>query len=169
MFNCDPLCEIHANVSKSNYEITSIKVVFQPLISLWFQSFTWPYSVNIEDIKVIFSQNVLYEEWFYVENSNLQKKYLSWVFTEGHKLCRLADMINSVLSRLWTGAKVRIRMWCCSGWRDNAKPDLIWPNRKHIYTIGIIPYHLHCALSAIRCTGNTNTEQVTNLSHSYYL
>ncbi len=29
---CDPLCEIHAKVSKSNYEITSIKVWFLPLI-----------------------------------------------------------------------------------------------------------------------------------------
>ncbi len=31
---CDPLCEIQAKVSKSNYEITSIKIWFQPLISL---------------------------------------------------------------------------------------------------------------------------------------
>ncbi len=30
---CDPLCEIQA-VSKSNYEITSIKIWFLPLISL---------------------------------------------------------------------------------------------------------------------------------------
>ncbi len=57
---CDPVCEIQAQVSKSNYEITSIKVWFQPLISLWFQSLTWPYSVNIKDIKVTFSQSVLY-------------------------------------------------------------------------------------------------------------
>ncbi len=42
----DPLCEIQAKVSKSNYEITSIKIGFQPLISLLFQSLTWPYSVN---------------------------------------------------------------------------------------------------------------------------
>ncbi len=33
-FFCDPLCEIQAKVSKSNYEITSIKVLFQPLIEL---------------------------------------------------------------------------------------------------------------------------------------
>ncbi len=31
---CDPLCEMQAKVSKSDYEITSIKVGFQPLISL---------------------------------------------------------------------------------------------------------------------------------------
>ncbi len=31
---CDPLCEIQAKVSKSNFEITSIKVGFQTLISL---------------------------------------------------------------------------------------------------------------------------------------
>ncbi len=31
---CDPLCEIQAKVSKSNYEITIIKVWFLPLISL---------------------------------------------------------------------------------------------------------------------------------------
>ncbi len=34
LIKCDPLCEIQAKVSKSNYEITSIKVGFQPFISL---------------------------------------------------------------------------------------------------------------------------------------
>ncbi len=29
---CDPLCEIQAKVLKSNYDITSIKVWFLPLI-----------------------------------------------------------------------------------------------------------------------------------------
>ncbi len=32
---CDPLCENQAKVSKSNYEITSIKVWFQPLIPVF--------------------------------------------------------------------------------------------------------------------------------------
>ncbi len=32
---CDPLCEIQAKVSKSNYEITSINVWFLPLISIF--------------------------------------------------------------------------------------------------------------------------------------
>ncbi len=32
---CDPLCEIQAKVSKSCNEITSIKVWFQPLISIF--------------------------------------------------------------------------------------------------------------------------------------
>ncbi len=49
---CDPVCEIQAKVWKSNYEITRIKVWFQPLISLWVQSLTCPYSVSIKDIKV---------------------------------------------------------------------------------------------------------------------
>ncbi len=40
-YMCDPLCEIQAKVSKSNYEIIRIKVWFQPFISLWFQSLTW--------------------------------------------------------------------------------------------------------------------------------
>ncbi len=31
---CDPLCEIQAKVSNSNYETMSIKVRFLPLISL---------------------------------------------------------------------------------------------------------------------------------------
>ncbi len=57
---CDPLCEIQAKVSKLNYEITSIKVKFLPSISLSFQYLTWSYSVNIKDIKITFSQNVLY-------------------------------------------------------------------------------------------------------------
>ncbi len=53
------------------------------------------------------------------------------------------------------------------GWRDNEKPDLICPNGKHIYTVWIVPYRLRCALHAIHCTGNTNTEQVTDLRHSF--
>ncbi len=32
---CDPLCEIQAKISKFNNEITSIKVEFQPLISMF--------------------------------------------------------------------------------------------------------------------------------------
>ncbi len=56
---CDPVYEIQAQVSKNNYEITSIKVWFKPFISLWFQSLTWPYSANIKDIKVTF-HSVLY-------------------------------------------------------------------------------------------------------------
>jgi len=32
--NCDPLCEIQAKVSKSNYEKTSINILFIPLIPL---------------------------------------------------------------------------------------------------------------------------------------
>ncbi len=32
---CDPLCEIQAKVSNSNYEITSIEVWFQTLISVY--------------------------------------------------------------------------------------------------------------------------------------
>ncbi len=78
LLKCDPLCEIQAKVSKSNYEITSIKVWFQLLISLWFQSLTLSRSVNNKDIKVTFSQNGLlsYEGWCYVENSKSQKKRL---------------------------------------------------------------------------------------------
>ncbi len=34
LVHCDPLCEIQTKVSKSNYEITSIKVWFLPFISL---------------------------------------------------------------------------------------------------------------------------------------
>ncbi len=71
-------------ISKSNYEITSIKIWFLPLISLYFQSLTWPYSVNIKDIKVTFSQNVPWhmKEDFFVENSKLQKNDFSWVLIE---------------------------------------------------------------------------------------
>ncbi len=57
---CDPLCKNQAKVYKSNSEITSIKIVLKTLISLWFQSFTLPYSVNIKDTKNISSENVLY-------------------------------------------------------------------------------------------------------------
>ncbi len=80
---CGPLCEIQAKVSKSNYEIASIKVWFLPLISLSFKSLTWPYSVNINDIKVTFSQNVFYHMknvFFFVETAN-HKKMTSWSFT----------------------------------------------------------------------------------------
>ncbi len=39
--------------------------------------------VNIKDIKVTFSQNVLYQIMiFFVENSKSQKNDFSWVFTE---------------------------------------------------------------------------------------
>ncbi len=71
------LCEIQAKVSKYKYEITSIKVWFLPLISLSFQSSTWPYSVNIKDIKVTSSQNVLYhmkDDFFVVEKSQKTNK-----------------------------------------------------------------------------------------------
>ncbi len=57
---CDPLCKNQAKVKQSNSEITSIKILLQALISLWFQSLTWPYSVNIKYTKNIISQNVLY-------------------------------------------------------------------------------------------------------------
>ncbi len=82
---CDPRGEIQAKVSKSNYEKTSIKI--------WFQSLTWPYSVNIKDIKVKFSQNVLYhmkDDFFFVENSKSQNNDFSWVFREGHKLLNMS-------------------------------------------------------------------------------
>ncbi len=38
----------------------ALKFDFPPLISLLLQTLTWPYSVNIKDIKVQFPQNVLY-------------------------------------------------------------------------------------------------------------
>ncbi len=77
------LCEIQAKVSKSNYEIMSIKVRFQTLISLWFQYFTWNYSVDIKDIKVTLSQNVIYliKDDFMYKTVNHTKKDFSWVFT----------------------------------------------------------------------------------------
>ncbi len=80
----DPLCKNQAKVSKSNSEITSIKVWLQTFISLWFQFLTWPYSVNIKDTKNIFSQNVQYlqyVEWFYAENSKSKKMTLA-VFSQ---------------------------------------------------------------------------------------
>ncbi len=67
-------------------------------------------------------------------------------------------MIRPVRSVSGTGAKVRIRL--CTQPRfawHNAKPDLICPNRKHIYTVWNVLYRLHCALCAIHCTENTNT------------
>ncbi len=64
--------------------LSSIKLWLQALISLWFQSLTWPYSVNFKDTKNIFSQNVLYNMWIYFLQKmvNLKKKYFGWVFTE---------------------------------------------------------------------------------------
>ncbi len=52
---CDPLCEIQAKVSKSNYEKTSIKVWFLRLISKFDMTL-----LNIKDTKAKFSQKVLY-------------------------------------------------------------------------------------------------------------
>ncbi len=80
---CDPLGEIQAKVSKSNYEKTSIKI--------WFQSLTWPYSVNIKDIKVKFSQNVLYhmKDDFVCRKQQITNNDFSWVFREGHKLLNM--------------------------------------------------------------------------------
>ncbi len=73
LYVCYPLYEIQAKVSQSNYELTSIKIIFQPFISLSFQSLTWPY----------FSQNVLYhmkDDFFVVvvENSKSQKSQKSF-------------------------------------------------------------------------------------------
>ncbi len=69
---------------KSNSEITSIKVWLQTFISLWFQSLTWPYSVNIKDAKNIFSSNVLYNMYddFMQKNVNFEKMHLAGFFTE---------------------------------------------------------------------------------------
>ncbi len=73
----------YPTVSTSDYEITSIKVWFLPLISLSFQSLTWPYSVNIKDIAVTFWQNVLYHmKGDLLYKSANHKKITSWVFTE---------------------------------------------------------------------------------------
>ncbi len=72
-YKCDPLCKNQPKVQKSNSEISSIKAWLKALIVLWFQSFTWPYSVNIKETN---------NWWFYAENSQSQKKDFSWVFTE---------------------------------------------------------------------------------------
>ncbi len=74
--NPNPLCEIQTKVSKSNYEKTSINIWFLTLIPLYFQTLICPYSVNIKDIKVTFSQNVLYhgEGWYFVEKKANHKK-----------------------------------------------------------------------------------------------
>ncbi len=75
VYVCYPLCEIQAKVSQSYYEITSIKMLFQPFISLSFQSLTWPY----------FSQNVLYhmkDDFFCCcrkqQITKITKKFSQW-------------------------------------------------------------------------------------------
>ncbi len=94
---CDPLCEIQTKVSESNYEITSIKVRFLPLISLQFQSLTWPYLVNIKDIKVTISKSVLFhmKDDFFEENSKS-------VFTERVTYIERGEITFLQISVQWT-------------------------------------------------------------------
>ncbi len=72
IIKCDPICEIQAKVSKSNYEITTINFTM-----------IMPYSVNIKDIKVTFLQNVLYliKDGFMQKTVNRQKMTLA-VFSQ---------------------------------------------------------------------------------------
>ncbi len=104
---CDPLCETQAKVSKYNNEI-SIKVWFLPLISLQCQSLIWLYSVNIKDIKVTFSQNVLYHmKHDFCRKQQITKYDLSWVFTE-----RVTYIYHN-RSRCWSN-KFGIIRWNCT-------------------------------------------------------
>ncbi len=99
VYKCEPLCEIQAEVSKPNYEKTSIKVWFLPLISLWFQSLTLPYSVNIKDIKVKFTQYVLFhiKYDFCRKKTNYKKMTLSGFSQRGSQILTQTIYILHVL------------------------------------------------------------------------
>ncbi len=74
-------------------------------------------------------------------------------------LRRLAHVIRSVLSCLWTGAEcVCVCVRACVRVRDTA-PDhtSFFLNGKHIYTVWIVPCPLYSALRAIHHTENTNS------------
>lgn len=58
-------------------QIKSIPLWFQALILLWFYSLTWPYSVSIKDVIVIFFTEYFTLRWFYVENSKPHKNGLA--------------------------------------------------------------------------------------------
>ncbi len=78
IYICGPLCEIQAKVSKSNYEITSIKVLFLPSISLYFQFLPWPYSVNTDIKGNIFTECSLQYEYnmIFCRKQQITKKRL---------------------------------------------------------------------------------------------
>lgn len=54
----------------------------------------WPHSVNIKDIKITFSQNVLFVGRFYVENSQSQKKNF---FQQSHMIIETETNIMFLL------------------------------------------------------------------------
>ncbi len=79
-------------------------------LSLHFTSLTWPYSVNIKDIKVTFSQNVLYTIWrmiFCWKQQITKKITFTWFSLRGSQLHSGIDFLKDRRTTLRFGTK------CC--------------------------------------------------------